>query len=81
MRLGAKKSAAMPVNMTPELKAAFEAAVVREMEMTGAELTSMGKVRELMLDYVKRMESVAQSAEAQYAATVMRKGKGRGSRS
>jgi hypothetical protein len=77
MRLGPKKSAAMPVNMTPELKASFEAAIVKEMELTGtSEMSAMGKVRELIADYVKRIESITQSAEAQYAASVLRKSKG-----
>jgi len=71
----------MPVNMTPELKASFEAAIVKEMELTGTtEMSAMGKVRELIADYVKRIESITQSTEAVYAASVMRKGR-RGARS
>ena len=63
----------MPVNMTPELKARFEAAIVKEMEMTGAmEMSAMGKVRELIADYVMRIESIVESTEAQYAAKVLK---------
>lgn len=64
----------MHFRIEPGVKEAFERAIGREAELFGfEERTSAVVARELMREYVKRIESIEQSSTAKMAAKTMRK--------
>lgn len=76
------KNTTMNFKLEDALHTAFANAVKREADMLGLESHgSAAKLRELMRDFVSRVEQVAASAEAQHAAKVLSKGKGKQVRS
>lgn len=69
----ANKHMTLTVRIDKQTRATFAAAVAREAELFGFEERSdSAMIRELMRDYVKRIESIGKSAEASAAAKTLK---------